>query len=134
MPEVAAFVDHGAALVTPSMVDRVLKELPMWKVEFTQIKSPKFPHLIDQLEFLANAVEDAAEGAYRDLPYYAIAQAVFVLMYAHRKLTMISGIIPAPGSADDSSVVRAALLQHEKAFAKYAEHAGAPWTKVSLRP
>lgn len=134
MPEVAAFVSHGASLITPAMVDRVLKELPMWKVAFTQIKSPKFPHLVDQLEFLANAVEDAAEGAYRDLPYYAMVQAAFVLMYAHKKLTMISGIIPAPGSADDSSVVRAALLQNEKSFARYAEHMGMAWPKISIRP
>ena len=133
MPEVAGFVNHGASLITPAVVDRVLHDLPMWKVEFTQIKSPEYPHLVDQLEFLADAVEDAAEGIYRELPYYAMVQAVFVLIYAHKKLNMISGIIPAPGSVDDSSVVRAALLQNERAFAKYAEHSRVPWAKVSIR-
>ena len=133
MPEVAGFVNHGASLITPAVVDRVLHDLPMWKVEFTQIKSPQYPHLVDQLEFLADAVEDAAEGIYRELPYYAMVQAVFVLIYAHKKLNMISGITPAPGSVDDSSVVRAALLQIEKAFARYAEHRRVPWAKVSIR-
>ena len=131
MPEVAGFVNHGASQITPAVVDRVLHDLPMWKVEFTQIKSPEYPHLVDQLEFLADAVEDAAEGVYRELPYYAMVQAVFVLIYAHKKLNMISGIIPAPGSVDDSSVVRAVLIQNEKAFAIYAGKQGVDWRKIT---
>ncbi len=134
MPEIASFVDHGASLISPAMVDRVLQDLPLWKVGFTQIEAPKFPHLVDQLEFLAEAVEDAAEGAYKDLPYYAMAQAVFALIYAHKKLTVLAGIIPVPGQADDSSVVRAALLQNEKAFAQYAEARGKVWTRIAHNP
>ena len=40
----------------------MLRDLPLWKVEFTQIHAPKFPHLVDQLEFLADVVEEA-DGA-----------------------------------------------------------------------
>jgi hypothetical protein len=43
----------------------VLRQLPQWKLEFTQIRAPQFPHLVDQLEFLANGVEDAVEVARR---------------------------------------------------------------------
>ena len=68
----------------------MLRHLPQWKLEFTQIYEPLFPHLVDQLEFLADAVEDSAEGAYKDFPYVAFAQAVFALIYAHKKV----GIIP----------------------------------------
>src|SRR6266550_3285733 len=89
MSEFADYVNHGASLVTPQVVDHVLRQLPLWKVEFTQIRAPKFPHLVDQLEFLANAVEDSAEGAYKDLPYVAFAQAVFALTYAHKKIDVI---------------------------------------------
>ena len=134
MPEFAEYVNHGASLITPRVVDQVLKQLPMWKVEFTQISAPKFPHLVDQLEFLADAVEDFADGAYKDLPFYAVAQAVFALTYAHKKVDIIPDLLPNLGRADDSSVVRAVLIQNEKWFAKYAVTQGVNWAKITSRP
>src|SRR5881397_1052879 len=120
MSEFVNYVNHGAAHVTPRVVEQVIRHLPLWKVEFTQINGPKFPHLVDQLEFLANAVEDAAEGAYKELPYFALPEAVFALMYAHKKIDIIPDALPDLGRADDSSIVRAVLILNEKAFAKYA--------------
>ena len=134
MSEFAEYVNHGASLVTARVVQNVLRQLPMWKVEFTQISAPRFPHLVDQLEFLADAVEDYAEGAYKDLPYYAVAQAVFALTYAHKKIDVIPDLIPNLGRADDSSVVRAVLIQNERAFARYAETTGVSWTKITSKP
>ncbi len=134
MSEFAEYVNHGASLVTPRVVDNVLRQLPIWKIEFTQINAPKFPHLVDQLEFLADAVEDYAEGAYKDLPFYAVAQAVFALTYAHKKVDVIPDLIPNLGRADDSSVVRAVLIQNEKSFAKYAESIGISWSKITSKP
>jgi uncharacterized membrane protein YkvA (DUF1232 family) len=134
MSEFAAYVNHGASLVTPRVVEQVLRQLPIWKVEFTQIRAPKFPHLVDQLEFLADAVEDFAEGAYKDLPFYAVAQAVFALTYAHKKVDVIPDLIPNLGRADDSSVVRAVLIQNEKWFAKYAAEQGMNWAKITSQP
>ncbi len=134
MSEFVDYVNHGAALITPRVVDQVLRHLPLWKVEFTQINAPKFPHLVDQLEFLANAVEDAAEGAYKDLPYVAFAQALFALTYAHKKVDVIPDFILNVGRADDSSVVRAALIQNEKAFAKYAAAQGVDWSRITSQP
>ena len=134
MSEFAEYVNHGASLVTPRVVDHVLKLLPIWKMEFTQIQAPKFPHLVDQLEFLADAVEDAADGAYKDLPFYAVAQAVFALTYAHKKVDVIPDLIPNLGRADDSSVVRAVLIQNEKWFAKYAAERNVNWSKITSKP
>src|SRR5258706_10872193 len=134
MSEFAEYVNHGAAHITPRVVDTVLRQLPLWKVEFTQINAPKFPHLVDQLEFLADAVEDFAEGAYKDLPYVAVAQAVFALTYAHRKIDVIPDLIPNIGRADDSSVVRTVLIQNEKAFAQYAVTQGLSWSKITSEP
>src|SRR5215510_16428976 len=134
MSEFAEYVNHGASLVTPRVVDQVLRQLPIWKVEFTQINAPKFPHLVDQLEFLADAVEDVAEGAYKDLPYFAFAQAIFALTYAHKKVDVIPDLIPDMGRADDSSVVRTVLIQNEKVFAKYAETQGMNWAKITSKP
>jgi len=127
-------VNHGASLVTPAIVEKVLRQLPLWKVEFTQIQAPLFPHLVDQLEFLADAVEDFAEGAYKELPYYAVAQALFALTYAHKKVDIIPDLIPNSGRADDSSVVRAVLIQNEKAFAQYSTAQGFDWSKITTEP
>ncbi len=134
MSEFVAYVNHGAALITPRIVEQVLRQLPLWKVEFTQIHAPKYPHLVDQLEFLADAVEDFAEKAYQDLPFYAVAQAVFALTYAHKKMDVIPDLMPTLGRADDSSVVRAVLIQNEKAFAQYAASQGFDWAQITSQP
>src|SRR5437016_8349214 len=114
MPEIVEFVNRGAATITPGIVEKMLRHLPQWKLEFTQIYEPLFPHLVDQLEFLADAVEDMAEAAYKDLPYLACSQAVFALIYAHKKVGIIRESVWNLGRADDSSVVRAVLIQNEK--------------------
>jgi uncharacterized membrane protein YkvA (DUF1232 family) len=103
-------------------------------LEFTQIRAPQFPHLVDQLEFLADAVEDAVEGAYKELPYSAVAQAVFALLYAHKKMSILPESFLDLGRADDSSVVRAVLIQNEKAFAVYAGSQGFDWRKITSQP
>ena len=131
MSEIAKFVNRGAATITPAVAENVLRHLPQWKLEFTQINAPKFPHLVDQLEFLADAVEDATEGAYKELPFVAVAQAVFALIYAHKKLGIIPEGILEMGGADNSSVVRAVLIQNEKAFAIYAGKQGVDWRQIT---
>ena len=134
MSEIARFVNNGAGSVTPAIAEKVMRQLPQWKLEFTQIKAPLFPHLVDQLEFLANAVEDVVEGAYKELPYIATAQAVFALVYAHKKVGIIPDSVLNLGYSDDSSVVRAVLIQNEKSFAVYAGVQGIDWQKITSQP
>jgi hypothetical protein len=38
------------------------------------------------------------------------------------------------GRADDSSVVRAVLIQHEKAFAEYAASRKLEWGRITSKP
>ena len=134
MPEIAEFVKRGASLITPLMVDNVVRQLPHWKLEFSQINAPKYPHLVDQLEFLANALEDACDGTFKELPYYTVAQAAFALIYSHKKLGIIPDSILDLGKADDSSVVRAVLIQNEKHFGLYSASQGLNWSKVTSKP
>lgn len=134
MPEIVDFVNRGAAAITPAVIDKVLRSLPQWKLEFTQIHEPLFPHLGSQLDFLANAVEDFAEGAYKELPYYTVAQATFALIYAHKKVGIIPDAVLNLGRADDSSVVRAVLIPNEKAFAIYAATQDIDWSKITSQP
>src|SRR6266567_6089435 len=134
MAEIVEFVNRGANSISPTIVEKVLRHLPQWKLEFTQIYEPLFPHLVDQLEFLADAVEDTAEGAYKELPYMAFAQAVFALIYAHKKVGIIPDSILNLGRADDSSVVRAVLIQNEKTFAIFAATQDVQWTRITSEP
>src|SRR5271170_4655706 len=134
MSEIVKFVNNGSSSITPAIAEKVLRQLPQWKLEFTQIRAPQFPHLVDQLEFLADAVEDAVEGAYKDLPFMAVAQAVFALIYAHKKMGIIPESVLELGRADDSSVVRAVLIQNEKAFAIYAGTQGVDWRQITSQP
>lgn len=134
MPEIVAFVKSGAAKITPKVVEDLLRVLPMWKAGFTQIKSPEHPHLISQLLFLSDLVEDVAEGAYKELPYSSFAEAVFALTYCHRGFNIIPDTIPQFGRADDSSVVRAVLIQNEKFLEKYSQKTGMQWKSVTNKP
>lgn len=134
MSEIANYVIHGAAQITPAIVEKVLRNLPQWKVEFTQINAPHYPHLVDQLEFLAAVVEDVAEGAYKDLPYAALAASVFAITYAHRKVDIIPDTILELGYSDDSGIARAVLIMHERALRRYAEKNDFDWEKITSKP
>ena len=134
MPEIVAFVRQGATKITPRVVDELLHKLPLWKAGFTQIDAPTHPHLVSQLLFLADAVEDVAEGAYKELPYVAFAEAVFALTYCHKGFNIIPDSVPNLGRADDSSVVRAVLIQNEKEFEKYSLKNGVNWNAVTSKP
>jgi uncharacterized membrane protein YkvA (DUF1232 family) len=89
---------------------------------------------VDQLEFLADVVEDFAEGADEEIPYLAVAGATFALVYAHRQFDLIPDRDPEFGRADDSGVVRTVLKEHEKAFGAFAARHGLDWAKVTLDP
>jgi uncharacterized membrane protein YkvA (DUF1232 family) len=134
MAEIAQFVQHGASKITPIMLRGVYKMLPILKVEFAQINAPNYPHLVDQLEFLTNVIEDFVEGTADELPLVAIAGAAFAVIYKHRDTDIIPDSIPEWGHADDSSVVRAVLMAHEKALAAFASKIGISWSKVTVNP
>ncbi|MGV3773534.1 MAG: DUF1232 domain-containing protein [Verrucomicrobiales bacterium] len=132
MAELVKFVHHGAARITPQIIQGVYKKLPLLKVEFAQINAPKYPHLVDQLEFLADVIEDYAEGQAADLPLCTVAAAAFALIYAHRQFDLIPDSTPEIGHGDDSGVVRVVLIENEKVFANYAAKLGRNWSKITV--
>lgn len=68
------------------------------------------------------------------MPYSTLAQAVFALVYAHKKVGIIPDTVLNLGYADNSSVVRAVLIQNEKALAIYAGAQGRNWQKITSQP
>jgi uncharacterized membrane protein YkvA (DUF1232 family) len=134
MAEIAKFVRHGASQVTPRILIGMHKKLPMLKIEFAQIYAPKFPHLFEQLEFLANVVEDFAEGADQEVPYVTLAEAVFAIAYVHKQYDIIPDHHPEFGLADDSAVVRAVMMEHERVLSAYAVRHKLTWSKITVKP
>ena len=134
MAEIAQFVNHGASKITPIILRGVYKKLPVLKVEFAQIDAPNYPHLVDQLEFLTNVVEDFVEGTADEIPFCTISCAAFAIIYKHRDTDIIPDSVPDWGHADDSSVVRAVLIEHERVLAAIAAKIGIPWSKITTEP
>jgi uncharacterized membrane protein YkvA (DUF1232 family) len=132
MPEIAKFVHRGASMITPKVLKGVHKKLPFLKLKFAELNDPKYPHLSDQLEFLADVVEDFAEGAEEELPYNTVASATFALIYADRQFNLIPETVPIYGHADDSGVVRVVLIENEKVLADYAIRHKLKFEKVLL--
>lgn len=131
MSELVHVLHRGAGRITQQILRGVYKQLPMLKVEFAQINAPHYPHLNEQLDFLANLVEDFVDGKAEDVPLVAVASAAFALIYAHRKMDLIPDFIPDIGRADDSGVVRVVLIEHERTLEQYAEKLGANWRRIS---
>ncbi len=130
MSEIAEFLHHGAEQITPKILERIHKKLPALKLEFAEIDAPKYPHLTEQLEFLAGVVEDYIEGADDTLPLVAVAEAAYGLVYAHRQLGLIPNHLPHIGHADESSIVRAILIENERVLSEYAERHDIDWVTV----
>jgi hypothetical protein len=88
MSEFAAYVTHGASLVTPRVVENVLRQVPIWKVEFTQINAPSFRIWSINSSFLRTRSRISRMEPTKTC-LYAVAQAVFALTYAHKKVDVI---------------------------------------------
>jgi uncharacterized membrane protein YkvA (DUF1232 family) len=134
MAELAEFVRRGAGKVSPLILQRVYKYLPMLKIEFAQIDAPKFPHLEQQLQFLANLVEDFADGKANEIPYCTVAAACYAIIYARRQWDLIPDFVPEVGRADDSGVVRVVLIENERILAEYAAKVNVNWRAISVSP
>lgn len=129
--DIGRFVERNSARVTPRVAQNMLARLPMLKVEFTQIDDPAVPHLSEQLEFLADVVEDFLEGAEKDLPFYAVAAACFAIIYAHEVNDVIPDYVEGFGHLDDSAIVRYVLIRYETWFRGYADKIKIPWSKIT---
>jgi len=132
MSENVDYLHHGATKVTPKILKGIHKNLPYLKIEFAQIDDPNHPHLVNQLEFLADVIEDFVEGADEDLPYVTVASAAFALSYAHQELDLIPDSMPEFGHADDSALVRAVLIEHERVLSDYADRHELNWETVTV--
>ncbi|HVK58485.1 MAG TPA: hypothetical protein VM735_06885 [Candidatus Kapabacteria bacterium] len=134
MAELADFVRGNAAKIDSLILKRVYKKLPMLKLEFAQLHAPSFPHLVPQLQMLANLVEDFVDGKAEEIPLVTVAGACFAIIYAQRQWDLIPDPIKDLGRTDDSGVVRVVLIENERTLSAYAEKIGLSWKTITVEP
>jgi uncharacterized membrane protein YkvA (DUF1232 family) len=108
------FVLDGARRVTPRQVGKLVRQLPEIRLVATQVT--QFPQLADQVEFLAELIEDFHSGLNQDVPYTAIAEAAFALSYLHKGVDIIPDRIPDIGYADDAAIITVVFETYKVAF------------------
>jgi uncharacterized membrane protein YkvA (DUF1232 family) len=64
-------------------------------------------------------IRDYWSSNYRHAPYWAIAAAVFTLLYVLNPLDLIPDVIPLIGYLDDAAVVSVCLLLIEQELDEY---------------
>ena len=86
------------------------------------------------MQFLADVVEDFAEGVEEDMPYAAVGASVFALLYAHRQLDLSRTPFPRPGWPTIPPWCAPCWSNTEKVFAAYAERHKMKWDAITFDP
>lgn len=115
--ELQGFITDGARRITPAHLDKLVRLLPNIRLAVTQVT--QFPDLPDQVEFLAEIIEDFHAGLNRSVPFTAIAESAFALFYLRKVTDIIPDSIPKAGFVDDAAIVAAVFENYKRPFLKY---------------
>jgi uncharacterized membrane protein YkvA (DUF1232 family) len=110
------FILDGARRITPRYVGKLVRQLPEIRLVATQVA--EFPQLSDQVEFLAELIEDFHSDLNQDVPYTAIAEAAFALSYLRKGVDIIPDQVPEIGYADDAAIITTVFETYKEAFLK----------------
>ena len=112
--DVEKFILEGARRITPVRLERMIRQLPEIRLAATQVI--EFPQLPDQVEFLAQLIEDFYSGLSPDIPYTAIAEAAFALSYLRKGIDIIPDSISGLGYADDAAIINVVFETYKQPF------------------
>ena len=111
------FVKEGAEKVTEKDVEKVLNKSEEIQKKFSA-KGP-LARFIEDGQLLIALVKDYWGGAYRQIPYGAIASIVFTLIYVLNPFDLMPDVLPVIGQLDDVAVMGACLILVEQDLHKY---------------
>jgi uncharacterized membrane protein YkvA (DUF1232 family) len=115
--ELNEFIADGARRITPADLDKIVRWLPEIRLAVTQVTD--FPQLPDQVEFLAEIIEDFHSGLNKSIPYTAIAESAFALLYLRKGIDIIPDNIPRTGYADDAAIVTMVFENYKQPFLRH---------------
>ena len=113
------FVKEGAQSVTENDVEKVINKSEEIKKKFST-KGP-LARFIEDGQLLITIVKDYRSGAYRQVPYGAIASIVFTLIYVLNPFDLVPDMLPLIGQLDDVTVMGACLILIEQDLHKYKD-------------
>ena len=113
------FVLEGSQKVTEKDVEKVINKSEEIQKKFSA-KGP-LARFIEDGKLLIAIVKDYWAGAYRQIPYGAIASIVFTLIYVLNPFDLMADFLPVIGQLDDVAVMGACLLLVEQDLHKYKD-------------
>jgi uncharacterized membrane protein YkvA (DUF1232 family) len=108
------FILEGARRITSTGLGRLIRQLPEIRLVATQVI--EFPQLPDQVEFLAQLIEDFYSGLSPNIPYTAIAESAFALSYLRKGIDIIPDSISGAGYADDAAIINVVFETYKQPF------------------
>jgi uncharacterized membrane protein YkvA (DUF1232 family) len=113
------YVKDGAQNVTEKDVQKVISKSEEIQKKFSA--TGPLARFVEDGKLLISIVKDYWAGAYRQIPYSAIASIVFALIYVLNPFDMMPDMLPIIGQLDDVAVMGACLILVEQDLHKYKD-------------
>jgi uncharacterized membrane protein YkvA (DUF1232 family) len=113
------YVKDGAQNVTEKDVQKVISKSEEIQRKFSA--TGPLARFVEDGKLLISIVKDYWAGAYRQIPYSAIASIVFALIYVLNPFDMMPDMLPIIGQLDDVAVMGACLILVEQDLHKYKD-------------
>ena len=126
---IAEYIERHAALLTSEQLGELRKELPLLRIQFAGLVSPRFPHLGPQLTLLSEFFEDSANGVFAGVSPAVRREVALALRYVAKNTDVVG--VKETGYADDSHIVRAVLRRHQDVFCEYCAFRKISWSKIA---
>lgn len=122
-----------AASITPGVAEKVLRQLPQWKWKSHRLRAA-LPALGGSTGVSCQRRRGRGRGrGNKELPTKPSPRR-YSRSSTRTKRAASSHSVLSLGYADDSSVVRAVLIQNERALAIYAGVQGVDWQRITSQP
>ena len=118
-PKIGGIIKEGAQKVTENDVEKVVNKSEEIKKKFSA-KGP-LARFVEDGQLLIAIVKDYWAGAYRQIPYGAIASIVFTLIYVLNPFDLMPDMLPVIGQVDDVAVLGSCLILVEQDLHKYKD-------------
>jgi uncharacterized membrane protein YkvA (DUF1232 family) len=118
-PPDQALIEQGSKKISNEEFQKVVEKAEDIRKKFTA--GGPLSRFIEDGKLLIAIVKDYWSGAYRQVPYGAIAAIVFTLLCVFNPLDLVPDVLPIIGQIDDATVVAGCLLFVEQDLQAYKQ-------------